>query len=166
MIRYVFFDRDGTLGDLTDVRYPQTFTPFCDVKSVFSRLQKKGFTVGILSNQSSIARGTGKDYDFDGEFSSYSTDIWEICPHDDGDGCDCRKPKSGLLLRAAKRLGASLSECLVIGDRITDVACAKNVGANAALVLTGKGEREKSAVLAKYPDTLILERFDDVEEHV
>ena len=161
-IRCIFFDRDGTLGELTDKRYPQTFSPFCDIRAVFTQLKNRGFIVGILTNQSSIARGTGAGYDFDAEFAAYNADNWEICPHDTPDDCDCRKPKSGLLLRAAQKLNVPLNSCLIVGDRLSDIQCAKNVGAHAALVLTGYGENEKKRVKERYPDVVILSRFDEV----
>ena len=160
MIKCILFDRDGTLGDLSDLRFPETFRPFADIKSVFSALQRKGYLVGIITNQSSIARGTAKNYDYAAEFASYGVDVWKICPHDSADNCACRKPKSGLLLDAAKELGIEPKECLVVGDRLSDILCAKNVGACAVLVLTGYGEKE--AVLSAYPDTPILSRFDEI----
>ncbi|MBQ8291875.1 MAG: HAD-IIIA family hydrolase [Clostridia bacterium] len=161
-IKCILFDRDGTLGELADKRYPQTFTPFCDVANIFARLKQKGYLVGLITNQSSIARGTGRGYDFASEFQSYGADIWEICPHDDKDGCTCRKPKSGLLSAAAEKLRILPTECMVVGDRLSDVQCANNLGAKAALVLTGFGKSEKKNVLAAYPDTLVLERFDQL----
>ena len=162
MIRCVFFDRDGTLGALHDNRFPVPFTPYCDIQSVFSALKKRGFLTGILSNQSSIARGTSKNYDFDAEFSAYGADVWEICPHDEQDECDCRKPKSGLLLRACAKLKIQPQECIFVGDRFTDVLCAKNAGAQAALVLTGSGAKYLKPTLDAYPQTPILKRFDEI----
>lgn len=160
MIKCILFDRDGTLGDLPDLRFPQTFRPFTDISSVFAKLKAKGYLVGIITNQSSIARGTAKEYDYAAEFASYDVDVWKICPHDHADNCTCRKPKSGLLLAAAEELGISPSECLVVGDRLSDVVCAKNAGASAALVLTGYAEKEE--VLTLFPDTPVLHRFDDI----
>lgn len=162
MIRCILFDRDGTLGELGDKRFPDTFTPFCDIREVFEKLKSAGYTVGIITNQSSIARGTGTGYDFNEEFSAYGADVWEICPHDTQDNCDCRKPKSGLLLKAAKKLGIPPQECLVVGDRLSDIQCAKNVGAEGMLVLTGYGENEKNLVLKAYPNTIILSCFDKI----
>jgi len=164
MIRCILFDRDGTLGELEDKRFPQTFTPFADIKNLFDILQKRGYIVGIITNQASIARGTGKDYDFDNEFSSYGADVWAICPHDNGDNCDCRKPKSGLLLSICKRLNVPPCDCLVVGDRLSDILCATNVGASAALVLTGNGEKEKDEALRLFPTLTILPRFDNVTD--
>ena len=160
MIKCILFDRDGTLGELSDVRYPETFRAYADVKKCFSAIQEKGYFVGIITNQSSIARGTGNKYDFQKEFTAYGVDVWKICPHDNDDRCNCRKPKSGLLLAAAEELHISPTECLVVGDRLSDILCAKNVGASAALVLTGYKEKEQ--VLSKFPDTPILSRFDEI----
>ncbi|MBQ8685439.1 MAG: HAD-IIIA family hydrolase [Clostridia bacterium] len=162
MIKCVLFDRDGTLGELVDPRYPRSLVPYCDIQSAFAKIKAKGYTVGVITNQSSIARGTGADYDFDGEFTSWGADIWKICPHDAADNCACRKPKSGLLLAAAKGLGVLPSECLVVGDRLSDILCAVNAGARAALVLTGFGATEKAAVLERFPDTPVLARFDEI----
>lgn len=162
MIRCILFDRDGTLGSLKDVRYPQTFLPFCDIKSVFSELRKKGYFVGIITNQSSIARGTGKGYDFQSEFTAYGCNLWEICPHDAQDNCRCRKPESGMLLSAANRLGISPEECLVVGDRLSDMQCAKNAGAESVFVLTGNGKDEKDEVCRLYPEITVINRFDDI----
>ena len=162
MVKCILFDRDGTLGNLSDLRFPQTFTPFTDIQRVFKQLKDRGHLVGIITNQSSIARGTAVGYDFEKEFLSYGVNVWKICPHDTPDQCDCRKPKSGLLIAAAKELNIPLNECLVVGDRLSDVQCAKNIGAQAALVLTGYGGKEKNEVLQQYPDLLILRRFDEI----
>ena len=162
MIKCILFDRDGTLGELSDKRYPQTFQPYADIKEVFLKLKRLGYTVGIITNQASIARGTGANYDFDTEFERYQADIWKICPHDDKDGCDCRKPKSGLLLSIAKTLNISPTECMVVGDRLSDIQCAKNVSATAVLVLTGYGTTEMDAVKQIYPDTKILSSFEQI----
>lgn len=162
MIKCILFDRDGTLGELVDKRYPESLVPYCDIKSVFTKLKDKGYIVGIITNQSSIARGTGANYDFDSEFKSFDTDIYKICPHDNADNCDCRKPKSGMLLSVMKDFNLKAEECIVVGDRITDVECAKNVGANAGLVLTGSGKNDLEKVKTLYPDTIILNQFDEI----
>lgn len=161
-IKCILFDRDGTLGELDDARFPQTFRPFCDIRELFLRIKAKGYLVGIITNQSSIARGTGNAYDFDGEFRTYQADAWEICPHDTSDNCNCRKPKSGLLIEIAKRLAVTPQECLVVGDRLSDVLCAKNAGAEAVLVLTGYGKNERDSVLERYPRLLCLNGVEEL----
>lgn len=162
MIKCILFDRDGTLGELVDKRYPDTLIPYTDVRHVFDALKTRGYIVGIISNQSSIARGTGGNYDFEGEFTAWHADIWEICPHDTQDNCNCRKPKSGMLLSVCKRLQLQPEECMIVGDRLSDVQCAKNVNAHAALVLTGFGEAEKTQTLSLYPDVPVFKQFDKV----
>ncbi len=162
MKKCILFDRDGTLGELKDKRFPESFTPFCDIKEVFEKIKARGYLVGLISNQSSIARGTAGDYDFDEEFRSYGADIWAICPHDTPDQCNCRKPKSGLLIQIAKKLTLPFENFTVVGDRISDVLCAKNVGANAAIVLTGYGQNEAPQAKKEFPDLTVLTRFDDI----
>lgn len=162
MTKCVLFDRDGTLGELTDKRFPQSLIPYADVREIFFALKSRNYIVGIITNQSSIARGTGGDYDFEKEFSAWGADVWEICPHDSDDRCECRKPKSGMLLSVCKRMNLSPEECLVVGDRFSDVQCAKNVNAKAALVLTGFGKEEKEKTLQRYPDVVVLQRFDEI----
>jgi HAD superfamily hydrolase (TIGR01662 family) len=162
MVKCILFDRDGTLGNLSDLRFPQTFTPFTDIQRVFKQLKDRGYLVGIITNQSSIARGTALGYDYDAEFQSYGVDAYAICPHDNQDNCPCRKPKSGLLLQVCEQLAILPDECLIVGDRLSDILCAKNVGAEAVLVTTGYGMQEKETVLNLYPDTKILESFDQI----
>ena len=166
MIRCILFDRDGTLGELVDKRYPQSLVPYKNVKEIFTALKEKGYVVGVITNQSSIARGTSKDYDFNKEFADFGADLWEICPHDTKDGCGCRKPKSGLLLNACQRLHISPEECMVVGDRLTDIQCGKNVGAAAALVLTGNGQENKEQALALYPDIPVFESFEEIVKYL
>ena len=162
MKKCILFDRDGTLGELIDKRYPESLRPYCDVKDVFERIKKRGYLVGIITNQSSIARGTAGNFDFDAEFRAYGADIWAICPHDTSDNCNCRKPKSGLLIDVAKRLNLPFENITVVGDRLSDVLCAKNVGANAAFVLTGYGKNELANVKKHFPDIPVLEGFDEI----
>ena len=162
MIKCILFDRDGTLGELQDKRYPSSFVPYADIRAVFTNLKGRGYKVGIITNQSSIARGTGAGYDFDAEFTAYNADIWKICPHDNGDNCGCRKPKSGLLLDVCAELKLAPSECVVVGDRTSDILCAVGVGATAVLVETGYGKTELDSAKTAYPQLRVLARFDEI----
>ena len=56
------------------------------------------------------------------------------CPHDYSDRCDCRKPRPGMLLRAAKDHSLILSNCWMIGDSLTDIAAGKSAGCKTALI--------------------------------
>jgi D-glycero-D-manno-heptose 1,7-bisphosphate phosphatase len=104
-------------------------------------LRARGVPVGVVSNQSGVARGllTRADVEavrrrveqFLGPF-----DIWVICPHGPHDGCRCRKPAPGLVLTAARRLGVDPRATVVIGDIGADVKAAAAAGARGILVPT------------------------------
>jgi len=66
----------------------------------------------------------------------------EMCPHSQSEACDCRKPKPGLLRRAAEELGLDLSRSVMVGDKPSDVEAGQAAGAAGVLVLTGYGRGE------------------------
>ena len=148
MTEAVFFDRDGTLGLLDDDRYPDTFVPFDFLPDVLRQLKQAGIASYIYTNQSCVARGLDRGYDFAAEFAAMGLDDWFICPHDRDDGCDCRKPKSGLLLEARQKHGLDLTRCYVVGDRLTDLEAGIKVGCKAILVRTGRGKSEVELLAA------------------
>ncbi|GAA0389425.1 hypothetical protein GCM10009530_45660 [Microbispora corallina] len=138
----VLFDRDGTL--IRDVPYnsdPNLVEPVPGAGRALDRLRRAGLPMGIVSNQSGVARGiispealrevNARVEELLGPF-----DVWAVCPHDDDDGCDCRKPAPGLVLRAARTLGVAPGDCVVIGDIGRDVAAARAAGARGILVPT------------------------------
>jgi histidinol-phosphate phosphatase family protein len=108
---------------------------------VLDRLRAEGVAVGIVTNQSGIARGLFGEDDLArvharveellGPFGAV-----EHCPHGEADGCACRKPRPGLVLAAAARLGVDPAACVVIGDIGADLAAAEAAGARGVLVPT------------------------------
>ncbi|GAB3134514.1 D-glycero-alpha-D-manno-heptose-1,7-bisphosphate 7-phosphatase [Microbispora hainanensis] len=138
----VLFDRDGTL--IHDVPYnidPERVEPVAGAREVLDRLRAEGVKVGIVTNQSGVAKGLiapealrAVNDRVDALLGPF--DVWEICPHDDGDRCDCRKPAPGLVLRAARRLGVRPEDCVVIGDIGRDMEAACAAGARGVLVPT------------------------------
>ncbi len=138
----VLFDRDGTL--IHDVPYnsdPERVEPVAGAREALDRLRAAGVPVGIVTNQSGVAKGLiapealrAVNDRVDALLGPF--DVWEICRHDDGDRCDCRKPAPGLVLRAARRLGIRPEECVVIGDIGRDVEAARAAGARGILVPT------------------------------
>jgi D-glycero-D-manno-heptose 1,7-bisphosphate phosphatase len=103
----------------------------------------------IITNQSVIGRGL-IDSQTAGRISDFvvqrlvaaggRVDGVYVCPHQPGDGCDCRKPAPGLLRRAAAELGIDLAASVMIGDALTDVQAGQSAGARAILVRTGRGQ--------------------------
>jgi histidinol-phosphate phosphatase family protein len=141
-VRAVLFDRDGTLVE--DVPYnndPDEVKPMPGAITALGRLRRAGVRIGVVTNQSGVARGLITH----GELARVNRrveellgpfDVWAICPHAEGDGCGCRKPRPGLVLRAAGLLGVSPRDCVVIGDIGRDVEAAARAGARGILVPT------------------------------
>jgi D-glycero-D-manno-heptose 1,7-bisphosphate phosphatase len=141
-VRAVLFDRDGTL--VHDVPYnadPDLVAPVDGAREVLDDLRRRGVCVGVVSNQSGIARGLITPTQLDAVNARVSEllgpfDTWQVCPHGSTDGCACRKPAPGLVLAAAAVLGVDPTECVVIGDIGADVGAALAAGARAVLVPT------------------------------
>ncbi|MEU8408449.1 HAD-IIIA family hydrolase [Micromonospora sp. NPDC048842] len=138
----VLLDRDGTL--IEDVPYngdPEKVRPVPGARAALDRLRSAGLRLAVVTNQSGLARGyfTGEQMravharveELLGRF-----DAWLVCPHDDADGCDCRKPAPGLVYAAARELGTTPSRCVLVGDIGRDVGAAMAAGAAAVLVPT------------------------------
>ena len=137
----VLFDRDGTL--VHDEPYngrPDLVRPVDGARAAVARLRDAGLRVGVVSNQSGVARGllgvddvravNARVDELIGPF-----DTWQFCPHDDGDGCRCRKPQPGMVLAAARELGVPVEQCIVVGDTAADLAAATAAGAAGAILV-------------------------------
>ena len=151
-MKAVFIDRDGTMGGGYNVEYPWDYAPYRNTAAGFRLLRENGFTPMIFTNQSCIARGKDRNYDFAAEFRAIGAFDWFICPHDAGDCCDCRKPKPGLLFRAQEKYGIDLTQSYVIGDRWSDMAAGGAAGCRLILVKTGRGQEALSADRAKWAE--------------
>lgn len=138
----VLFDRDGTL--VVDVAYngdPSLVQPAAGAPGAVHRLRAAGIRVGIVSNQSGVARGilTGAQVDAVNDRVAELLgpfDAVQVCPHGPDDGCECRKPRPGLVVKAAADLGVAVEDCIVVGDIGSDVDAAVAAGARAILVPT------------------------------
>ncbi|WP_063819183.1 D-glycero-alpha-D-manno-heptose-1,7-bisphosphate 7-phosphatase [Herbidospora cretacea] len=139
-MRAILFDRDGTLID--DLPYnndAKHVRPRPGARIVLDRLRAAGIPIGVITNQSGVARGlitlrelsevNARVEELLGPF-----DVWEICVHGPADGCACRKPAPGMVLSAAARLGVRPADCVVIGDAERDVAAARAAGARGVLM--------------------------------
>jgi HAD superfamily hydrolase (TIGR01662 family) len=81
-------------------------------------------------------------------------DTWQVCPHQPADDCDCRKPRPGLVVRAAAELGLSPREVIVVGDIGADLAAAASAGSRAILVPTRATLAEETAAADAVAPTL------------
>jgi HAD superfamily hydrolase (TIGR01662 family) len=163
-VRAVLFDRDGTL--IEDVPYngdPERARPLPGAREAVRRLRDAGVSVGVVTNQSGVARGLLTRDQADevnrrvdqlvGPF-----DTWQVCPHGPDDECACRKPRPGMVLAAADALGAAPHEVVVIGDIGADVEAARAAGARGVLVPTGRrlpGEVQRARHVAATLDDAV-----------
>jgi HAD superfamily hydrolase (TIGR01662 family) len=140
-IQAVFLDRDGTIGGTGHFIHPKDFELYPSAQESINLLKKAGLKVFALTNQYRISRGEASLDVFKKQFDEYGFDQSYICPHEIEDNCNCRKPKTGMLIQAAKEYNLDLTRCAVIGDvGDTDMLAAHEVGAIKILVLTGWGE--------------------------
>jgi HAD superfamily hydrolase (TIGR01662 family) len=138
--RAVLFDRDGTL--IEDVPYladPQRVRPVPGARRTLNQLRRRGVAVGVVSNQSGVARGLIAVDELERVNARVDSllgpfDTWQVCPHAPDARCSCRKPEPGLVTAAARELGLTPHECLMIGDIGSDVDAALAAGARAVLV--------------------------------
>lgn len=150
--RLVVLDRDGVINEDSDafVKSAAEWQPLPGSIEAIARLSAAGFTVTVATNQSGIARGLFDQDALDAMHTKLTglvtdagghVDRIAVCPHGPDDGCDCRKPKPGLLLALGRHYGMSLDGVPVVGDSRRDLEAAIAIGARPILVRTGKGSR-------------------------
>jgi histidinol-phosphate phosphatase family protein len=157
----VLWDRDGTL--IADVPYngdPARVVPLPGVAEALARLRAAGVGLAVVSNQSGVARGlltpervAAVNRRVDELLGPFGTMLW--CPHGPGDGCACRKPAPGLVLRAAAALGVAVERCAVVGDIGADVEAARAAGARAVLVPDARTRPEEIAAAHTCPGVTV-----------
>jgi histidinol-phosphate phosphatase family protein len=148
-VQAVLLDRDGTL--VVDVPYngdPARVVPMPGAREALDRVRAAGVPMAVVSNQSGIARGLLTREQVDAVNRRVEELLgpigpWLVCPHGPDDGCDCRKPAPGLVLRAAELLGVPPDRVAVVGDIGADVRAAQAAGARGVLVPTDRTLREE-----------------------
>jgi D-glycero-D-manno-heptose 1,7-bisphosphate phosphatase len=124
------------------------------------RLNEAKWPVIVITNQSGVARGYFPEALVTAVHELMTTqlatdgahiDALYYCPHKGDDACACRKPKPGMLERAARKHSLDLRRSFIVGDRHGDIELAHSVGARAILVRTGYGEGEIAWHSAKWP---------------
>jgi D-glycero-D-manno-heptose 1,7-bisphosphate phosphatase len=157
----VILDRDGTL--IVEKHYlsrPEQVEIIPGAAEGLKRLRSLGYGAIIVTNQSGIGRGYFGWNEVNAvhrllterlEADGAIIDAIYVCPHRPADDCPCRKPRPGLIVRAAQDLGFDPAESFVIGDKECDVALGRAVGAYACLVETGYGKQQLADGIA-HPD--------------
>ncbi|MCL0080153.1 D-glycero-beta-D-manno-heptose 1,7-bisphosphate 7-phosphatase [Dehalococcoidia bacterium] len=145
--RAVFLDRDGTIArDVHYCRRVEDFELLPTVPEAIRLLNTNSLKVVVITNQSGITRGyfteeilaqihdkMKQELAKDGAW----VDAIYYCPHHPDDGCECRKPKTGLFLQAARELDIDLSRSFVVGDVQMDIDAGRALGSKTVLVTTG-----------------------------
>lgn len=162
--RLILLDRDGTLIVEKDyLDKPEGVELIAGAADTIRRLRHSGHKVVLITNQSGVARGYFTEEDVKrvhqrivellAEADTALDGIY-YCPHGPEDGCDCRKPKPGMVKAAARETGLPLENAVVVGDKPADIKAGKDVGAMAVLVRTGYGETTKGK-LTDQPDAIL-----------
>ena len=176
MIRAVFLDRDGVVNRALErdgLPYPPAslgeFEIFPEVPEACCRLKQAGFLLIVATNQPDVGRGTLKQEIVEKIhahlMAQLPIDRVEVCYHSgkDDSKCDCRKPKPGMLLRAARELGIDLAQSWMVGDRWRDVDCGHAAGCRTIFIDCGYAEELKqkpdfsAGNLAGAADIILLE---------
>jgi len=144
----VFLDRDGVINEERSdyVKSWQEFRFLPGALEALSSLTEVGFRLFVITNQSAIGRGLVSAADVREIHRRMIVEIERAggriaqtycCPHTPEQDCECRKPRPGLLVRAARECGLELTRCYLIGDKPTDIAAGEAVGCQCVLVPSG-----------------------------
>lgn len=146
-MKLIILDRDGVINYDSEnyIKSPQEWIAIPGSLDAIAKLTKAGYTITVASNQSGIARGL---YDEQGlqaihrkmlnacQDAGGKIDSIFYCPHTPEQHCHCRKPQPGLFEQIAKHYSVNLQGVPYIGDRLTDIAVAKCIGAFPIMVET------------------------------
>jgi len=143
--RAVFLDRDGVLT-VPEFRDGRSFAPRClehfrlydGAAEATAQLKAAGFRLIVVTNQPDVGYGR-TPIDTVQEMhrrlaALLPIDAIESCYHRRDDGCDCRKPKPGMLRRAAERFAIDCAASFMIGDRSSDVAAGRSIGCRTVFI--------------------------------
>jgi len=155
MKRAVFLDRDGVINEAIVSEgkpYPpeglENLRILPGVSEALEKLKQKGFLNLVVTNQPDVARGKTRKETVEAIHAKLASELaldgFYTCWHDDKDGCDCRKPKPGLLLKAAKDYDIDLENSFLVGDRWRDIEA--GIAAKCRTVFLDYGYSEKKPI--------------------
>lgn len=175
MTKYtVFLDRDGVINHDSDayIKHPDEFHFISQSPEAIALLTASGHQVILITNQSAVGRGMISRQTLDDILAKMTRGVERaggrikdifFCPHTPDEGCDCRKPKPGMIRDAVRCHGIDLANSVMVGDSAKDIECGKNAGcAKTILVKTGKAEKALAALTAKgiAPDFLARDLYE------
>lgn len=141
----VFLDRDGVINRthvVQGVPHPPASAETCEilpgVPAAMAMLMAEGFPLIVVTNQPDVARRSQTKQEVERIHAFLMTqlpiDAFYVCYHDNSDACECRKPKAGMLLQAAREHGIELSTSFMVGDRSGDILAGSAAGCKTILI--------------------------------
>jgi len=156
----IFMDRDGTLiEEVNFLERVEDLRLFSYTVDSLRILKENGYSIFVVTNQSGIARGI---YDEDAMHSIHEAieercgnliDGFYFCPHMPDAGCECRKPRLGMLEKVQKDFEIDMENSWMIGDKLLDIETGFAAGIKTALVRTGYGAKDENE-LNRRPDII------------
>lgn len=156
-MKLLILDRDGTLNRNRDdyVASPDEWEPLPGALEAVARLNQGGWRVVLATNQSGIGRGLFEMTALNAIHAKMHRALAALggrvegvffCPHAPEDGCDCRKPQTGLFEQIGQRFGVDLAEVPAAGNALRHVQAAHAAGCPAHLLLTGQSEHLRGRI--------------------
>ena len=150
-MKLIILDRDGVINydSVSYIKNPDEWKPIPGSLEAIARLSQDGYHVVVATNQSGVGRGLFEMATLNAIHAKMHRAVGQaggridavfFCPHAQNAGCNCRKPKPGLLKEIARRFNINLQGVPSIGDSLRDLEASVAVGAQPILVLTGKGK--------------------------
>ncbi len=172
----IILDRDGVINrDSREfVKSPEEWLPLPGSIEAIARLSKAGITLAVASNQSGLARGLFDRDALDAMHAKLHGLVDEaggridrivVCPHGPHDGCDCRKPRPGLLEQLSQHYAQSLDGVIVVGDSMRDLEAAAAVNARPVLVRTGNGAETEKKLSGELKNIDVFDSLADAADH-
>jgi D-glycero-D-manno-heptose 1,7-bisphosphate phosphatase len=164
--KILFLDRDGVLNveGGKHITHPEDLYLLPGAAEAVARLTDCGWQIFVYTNQSGVGRGYMTQKDLEEIHAQLCAKIVEAggkitqiyaCTHGPEEGCDCRKPKPGLLYQAHAEHGLDLAECYAVGDSARDIAAGHAAGCKTILVLSGHTRQYDASFPDPQPDYVL-----------
>ena len=166
--RLVIVDRDGVINEdsIDYIKSVAEWRPIPGSLEAIALLSNAGWSVAVVTNQSGVARGLFDEATLAAIHRHMNDRVYAAggalagiyyCPHLPDAGCECRKPRPGMLRALERELGISVRGAPFVGDRLSDIDAAEAVGAKPILVRTGTGAATEAMLGGRVPV------FDDLQ---
>lgn len=181
VVKLVILGRDGILNDFRDdhVKAPEEWFPIPGALEAVARLNHAGWHAVVATNQSGIGRGMIDMASVNAVHAHMYKCLMAVggridavffCPHTPEEGCDCRKPKPGLMHDIAKRYGIGLLQVPMVADTLRDLQAAAAAGCEPHLVLSGRaaglGPDEVQRILDQVSGSRVHDDLPAFAEHL